>query len=136
MSGPRSKETVWEEFMQRTILSDIQSADTPDPVPIVADSGAEFSMTDEYDAYRLGRGSGDYLYMLYLLDEPVTEPADVVPVYIGETSNVASRLLTHFRKLRDALPISEWEDDGSWGSYGKHDHIATVYEQSASQLYA
>jgi hypothetical protein len=136
MSDRRSKEKVWDEFVRRTILSDIQSTDTPDPVPMVNDSGSDLSMTDEYDTYRLGRGSGDYLYLLYLLDGPVDGPFDVIPVYIGETSNVASRLMNHFRKLRSALPISEWEDDGSWGSYGKYDHIATVYEKTASQLYA
>jgi len=136
MSDRRSKEEVWEELVRRTILPDIQSAATPDPVPMVNDSGSDLSMTDEYDTYRLGRGRGDYLYMLYLLDEPVDGSFDVVPVYIGETSNVASRLMNHFRKLRDALPISEWEDDGSWGSYGKYDHIATIYEKSDSQLYA
>ncbi|MFC6954945.1 GIY-YIG nuclease family protein [Halorubellus litoreus] len=136
MSDRRSKAKVWDEFVQRTILADIQSTATPDPVPMVDDSGSTLSMTDEYDAYRLGRGSGDYLYLLYLLDEPVAGPVDVIPVYIGETSNVASRLMNHFRKLRDALPISEWEDDGSWGSYGKYDHIATTYEKSTSQLYA
>ena len=136
MSDRRSKEKVWDEFVRRTILSDIQSTDTPDPVPMVNDSGSDLSMTDEYDTYRLGRGSGDYLYLLYLLEGPVDGPFDVIPVYIGETSNVASRLMNHFRKLRSALPISEWEDDGSWGSYGKYDHIATVYEKTASQLYA
>jgi hypothetical protein len=136
MSENRSKEDIWDGWVQSTILSDIQSADTPDPVPMVDKSGAELSMTGEYDAYRLGRGSGDYLYMLYLLAEPATGPGDVVPVYIGETGNVAGRLMDHFRKLRDALPVSEWEDDGSWGSYGKYDHIATVYENSDSDLYA
>ncbi|WP_226023622.1 GIY-YIG nuclease family protein [Halomicrobium salinisoli] len=136
MSDRQSKEEIWDQWVRRTILPDIHSTATPDPVPMVDDSDSELSMTEEYDSYRLGRGSGDYLYLLYLLDEPADGPSDVIPVYIGETSNVASRLMNHFRKLRDALPISEWEDDGSWGSYGKYDHIATVYEKSASQLYA
>jgi hypothetical protein len=56
MSDRRSKEQVWADFVRRTVLSDIQSAATPDPVPMVTDSGADFSMTDEYDTYRLGRG--------------------------------------------------------------------------------
>lgn len=136
MSDRRSKEQVWADFVRRTVLSDIQSAATPDPVPMVDDSGADFSMTDEYDTYRLGRGRGNYLYMLYLLEDPVDGPFDVIPVYIGETGNVSNRLLQHFRKLRDALPSSSWEDDGSWGSYGKYDHIATTYEHAASPLYA
>ncbi|MFC4451392.1 GIY-YIG nuclease family protein [Halorussus aquaticus] len=103
---------------------------------MIDDSGTALEMTAAYDSYRLGRGSGDYLYLLYLLDDPVQGPSDIIPVYIGETSNIASRLMNHFRKVRDALPISEWEDDGSWGSYGKYDHIATVYERADSPLYA
>lgn len=130
------KENLWEKWVSRTILSDIEAAETPDPVLMVDDSGDEPEMTDEYNSYRLGRGSGDYLYLLYLLDEPVEGPSDIIPVYIGETTNVASRLMDHFRRVRDALPISEWEDDGSWGSFGKYDHIATVYDRSASPLYA
>lgn len=135
MPDGQSREEIWDEWVRKTILPDIQSAATPDPVSMIDDSGSELSMTDEYDTYRLGRGSGDYLYLLYLLDEPVDGPLDVIPVYIGETGNVASRLMSHFRKLRDAIPTSEWEGDGSWGSYGKYDHIATVYENAASPLY-
>lgn len=130
------KSEVWEEWVSQTVLADISATATPDPVPIVDDTGPELEMTDEYDTYRLGRGSGDYLYLLYLLDEPVRGPTDILPVYIGETGNIASRLLDHFRKVRSAVPISEWEDDGSWGSYGKYDHIATVYDRADSPLYA
>jgi len=136
MCDQESKEEVWATWVRQTILADIQSAETPDPVRMVDDTGSKLTMTDEYDSYRLGRGSGDYLYMLYLLDESVKGPFNIIPVYIGETGNVASRLMDHFRKLRDAVPISEWEDDGSWGSYGKYEHIATVYDKSASPLYA
>ena len=136
MANNQSKEEVWTKWIRQTILADIQSSEPPDPVPMVDTTGPELTMTEAYDSYRLGRGSGDYLYLLYLLDRPVEGPLDIAPVYIGETGNTASRLLDHFRKLRDALPISEWEDDGSWGSYGKYDHIATVYENSTSPLYA
>jgi hypothetical protein len=135
MADQQSKEEIWAEWVRETILADIQSSETPDPVPMIDDTGSELTMSEEYDAYRLGHGSGDYLYILYLLEDPLDGSLNVVPVYIGETSNVASRLLDHFRKLRDALPISEWEDDGSWGSYGKYDHMATVYENSLSPLY-
>jgi hypothetical protein len=130
-----SKADVWEKWISLTVFADITAIDTPDPIPMVDDSGAELEMTDKYDSYRLGRGSGDYLYLLYLLDDPVEEPSDVIPVYIGETSNIAGRLMDHFRKVRDAVPISEWEDDGSWGSYGKYDHIATVYARADSPIY-
>ncbi|WP_433631164.1 GIY-YIG nuclease family protein [Halomicrococcus sp. NG-SE-24] len=127
---------MWDEWVSQTVLADIDAVDTPDPVQMIDDSGAELEMTDAYDSYRLGRGSGDYLYLLYLLDDPVEKSSDIIPVYIGETSRIASRLMDHFRKVRDALPISDWEDDGSWGSYGKYDHIATVYDRADSPLYA
>lgn len=136
MTERQSKENVWGKWVSQTILSDIQSSETPDPVQMIDDSGEKLAMTDEYDSYRLGRGRGDYLYILYILDEPVEDPFDITPVYIGETQNTANRLMDHFRRLRDALPISEWEDDGSWGSYGKYDHIATVFDRSESPLCA
>lgn len=136
MPKNRLKRQVWDDWIERTLLADIATAETPDPVPMVDRSGEEFQMTDEYDSYRLGRGSGEYLYVLYLLDDPVRRPTDVRPVYIGETTNTASRLRDHFRKVRDAVPVTEWEDDGSWGSYGKYDHIATVYTRADSPLYA
>ncbi|ELZ27039.1 hypothetical protein C474_16854 [Halogeometricum pallidum JCM 14848] len=131
----RTKETLWERWVTRTVLEDITAAETPDPVEIVDDSGAELTRTDAYDDYRLGRGAGDYLYLLYLLDEPVETATDIIPVYVGETGNIANRLLEHFRRLRDSLPTTEWADDGSWGSYSKYDHIATVYERATSPLY-
>lgn len=131
-----TKEEVWNGWVEQTILSDIQSTKTPDPVPMIDHSRSELARTEEYDSYRLGRGRGEYLYLLYTLNEPVEAPSDIIPVYIGESSKVTTRLLDHFRRLRDALPISEWEDDGSWGSYGKYDHIATVYDRSDSPLYA
>jgi len=76
--GTESKKELWKTWVQETILSDIQSAETPDPVQMVDDTGPELAMTDEFDAYRLGRGSGDYLYMLYLLDQPVQGPFDII----------------------------------------------------------
>ena len=136
MLSESSKNDLWENWITQTVLADIKRHETPDPVPMINDSGIELEMTDQYNTYRLGRGSGDYLYILYLLNEPVTDSIDVVPIYIGETGQIATRLMDHFRKLRDSLPISEWKGDGSWGSYGKYDHIATVYEQTESPLYA
>jgi hypothetical protein len=130
-----TKAELWTQWVEATIRAAIAVPDTPDPVPMFDDSGDDLSRTDAYDDYRLGRGSGDYLYVLYLLEESATEPADIIPVYIGETGNVASRLLTHFRKVRDALPIADWEDDGSWGSFSKYDHIATVSDRADTPLY-
>jgi len=92
MCDQESKEEVWATWVRQTILADIQSAETPDPVRMVDDTGSKLTMTDEYDSYRLGRGSGDYLYMLYLLDESVKGPFNIIPVYIGETGNIASRV--------------------------------------------
>lgn len=99
----RSKAEVWEEWVTQTVLADIRSPKTPDPVPMIDEAGDELERSAAYDDYRLGRGSGDYLYLLYLLDEPVSAPTDVVPVYIGESGSIASRLLKHVRKLREGL---------------------------------
>lgn len=118
MPQNRSKAELWDAWVEQTVLPDIQTAQTPDPIEMIDDAGDALAMTEEYDSYRLGRGSGDYLYLLYLLDGPGKTPSNVIPVYIGETGNVASRLMDHFRKVRDALPLSEWEDDGSWGATG------------------
>lgn len=133
--GTLSKAEVWETWIADTVYADISAVDTPDPVPMFADAASEPEMSSELDAYRLGRGSGDYLYLIYLLDTPIEDASDILPVYIGETNNVASRLLDHFRNVRDAIPISDWGDDGSWGSFGKYDHIATVFDRWESPLY-
>ncbi|MBX0305698.1 GIY-YIG nuclease family protein [Haloarcula salinisoli] len=136
MTASRTKDDLWDSWVEETILADITDPATPDPVPMLDERGAELDMTDAYDEYRLGRGSGDYLYVLYLFDESKPGPAAIRPVYIGESGNVASRLLDHFRKLRDALPIADWTDDGSWGSFGKYDHIATVVDHADAPLCA
>jgi hypothetical protein len=136
MTDAPSKADLWERWIADHVLTDIRASDSPDPVRVIDATGGELTMGPEYDSYRLGRGDGDYLYLLYLIDEPIDSPADINPVYIGETSRIATRLRDHFAKLHDALPITEWEDDGSWGSFGKYDHIATVCDRTDSPLYA
>lgn len=93
--------------MTETVLADIRTEETPDPVPMIDESGSELAVTDAYDEYRLGRGSGDYPYVLYLLAEPIEGPSAIHPVYIGETGQMATRFMNHFRKVRDALPIAD-----------------------------
>jgi len=125
----------WTDWVERTLLADIRSADTPDPVPVFESIDEEVETTDAFDQYRYGRGSGEYLYLLYSLDQPMTGPSDVSPIYIGETNDITSRLLQHFNNISDALPIAEWTDDESWGSWSKYDHMAAVSEQATDPLY-
>ncbi|MFB1064100.1 hypothetical protein [Natrinema sp. H-ect4] len=131
-----TKAELWEDWIERTPLSSIRSSETPDPVPMIDTSGTELETTDEFDNYRYGRGDGQYLYFLYLLDEPAADASDIIPVYIGETNGVTSRLYQHFKEIREAFPTDAWEDDGSWGSWSKYDHMAAVYEHAESPLYA
>ncbi|WP_222863708.1 GIY-YIG nuclease family protein [Natronococcus pandeyae] len=131
-----TKAELWDDWIERSLLTDISSSETPDPVPMIETSGGELETIDEFDSYRYGRGDGQYLYLLYLIDEPMEQASDVIPVYIGETNSITSRLYQHFKKIRDALPTEDWEDDGSWGSWSKYDHMAAVYEHADSPLYA
>ncbi|MFD1586760.1 GIY-YIG nuclease family protein [Halorientalis brevis] len=130
------KAELWDDWIAQTLLADVQASGTPDPVPMIDAGGTERDTTDAFDSYRYGRGDGAYLYLLYLLDEPATDAGDITPVYIGETNSITSRLHQHFKKIRDALPVDEWADDGSWGSWSKYDHMASVSEQAAGPLYA
>jgi hypothetical protein len=131
-----TKAELCEDWIERTLLTDISSSKTPDPVPMIETADGELETTEEFDSYRYGRGDGQYLYLLYLLDEPTAQESDILPIYIGETNNITSRLYQHFKKIRDALPTDVWEDDGSWGSWSKYDHMAAVYEHAESPLYA
>ncbi|WP_435101111.1 GIY-YIG nuclease family protein [Halarchaeum sp. P4] len=132
-----TKSDLWAEWVRETLLADIAVAKTPDPVPIVDSVETPLERSDALDDYRYGRGEGDYLYLLYLLKDDVDpDVEDVVPVYIGETNAITQRLLDHFREIRESLPVSEWADDGSWGSWSKYDHMAAVVEASGSPLYA
>lgn len=131
-----SKAELWNDWIEQTLLAEIQASETADPVEMIDASSDELDTTDAFDSYRYGRGDGEYLYLLYFLDEPATAASDITPVYIGETNSITSRLYKHFKQIRDALPTDEWKDDGSWGSWSKYDHMATVYEQMEGPLYA
>lgn len=94
-----SKSEVWEEWVSQTVLADISATATPDPVPIVDDTGPELEMTDEYDTYRLGRGSGDYLYP--------NPPSTVPKRRIRHESVVRLRHNTSNDTHRDGCPLGE-----------------------------
>ncbi len=130
-----SKAELWAEWLDRSLLRDIHSPDSPDPVPFLTTTDGALETTDGLDSYRYGKNDGEYLYLLYLADKPVESPSDVTPVYVGESRNIGSRIYRHYKKIRDALPIDNWEDDGSWGSFSKYDHIAAVRAAVDSQLY-
>lgn len=130
-----SKADLWDDWIADTLLRDVRSGATLDPVEMFDITGEELDTTDAFDSYRYGRGDGEFLYLLYLLDRPVSEAADVTPVYLGETNSVTSRLYQHFKRIREALPIEDWTGDGSWGSWSKYDHIAAVYDRAEGPLY-
>jgi hypothetical protein len=126
----------WEQWLADTLITDIAESETPDPVPLLAETDDGLTTSDELRSYKSGKNDGQYLYLLYLLDGDGTDPGDVIPVYIGESTDISSRLGQHSRKIRESLPLEAWADDGSWGSFSKYDHMATVYKQASSPLYA
>ncbi|WP_243700506.1 GIY-YIG nuclease family protein [Halorussus pelagicus] len=129
------KTAMWNSWINETLLEDIQSEQTADPVPFFDIVDGEPETSDELGSYKWGKNDGEYLYMVYLLAEPVEDAGDITPVYIGESSDISSRIGQHSYKIRQSLPVSEWEDNGSWGSFSKYDHMAAIYEQATSPLY-
>lgn len=79
MTDPQSKAACWNEWVHRKLLADITTKDRRDPVRVKDSEHSTFERTDAYDTYRLGRGSGEYLYMFYLLESPGEEPTDITP---------------------------------------------------------
>ena len=130
-----SKADLWASWIDKTLLEDIRNPNRPDPVPFLTTDNGKLVTTDALDRYRYGKSDGEYLYLIYLADEPITTPSDITPVYVGESRNIGSRIYQHYKKIKEALPVDEWEDDGSWGSFSKYDHIAAVREMDDSQLY-
>ncbi|WP_254532858.1 GIY-YIG nuclease family protein [Natrinema gelatinilyticum] len=130
-----AKAELWDTWIEETLLEDIHTPDQPDPVPFLTTVDGELTTTDALDTYRYGKNDGEYLYLIYLTDEPINDAADILPVYVGESRNIGSRIYQHYKKIDDALPIDDWEDDGSWGSFSKYDHIAAVREAADSRLY-
>ncbi len=129
------KAAVWESWLEDTLLPDLRSDETPDPVPFFESTDNGLETSDALGSYKWGMNDGDYLYLIYLLDRPVTDAQSMIPVYVGESNDISSRIGQHSRKIRDALPITEWEDDGEWGSFSKYDQIAAVAERVDSPLY-
>ncbi len=129
------KGNLWVDWVENTLLEDIHRSDRPDPVPFLTTENGILETTDELDRDRYGKNDGEYLYLIYLANESVETPSDITPVYVGESRNIGSRIYQHYKKIQEALPIDDWEDDGSWGSFSKYDHIAAVREAADSQLY-
>lgn len=130
-----SKADLWVTWIERTLVQDIHDPARPDPVPFVTTIDGALTTTDALDRYRYGKNNGEYLYLIYLADEPIDNASDITPVYVGESRNIGSRIYQHCKKIDEALPIDDWEDDGSWGSFSKYDHIAAVREAADSRLY-
>ncbi len=130
-----SKADLWHNWVEDTLLEDIHSPDRPDPVPFLTTDDGEIETTDTLDRYRYGKNDGEYLYLIYLAADTIDSSSDITPVYVGESRNIGSRIYQHYKKIKAALPIDDWEDDGSWGSFSKYDHIAAVREASDSQLF-
>ncbi|ELZ00297.1 hypothetical protein C482_08848 [Natrialba chahannaoensis JCM 10990] len=129
------KAELWDLWISRTLLQDIKSDETPDPVSLFEIEDGDIETSSELSSYKWGMNDGDYLYFIYQLDDPCSKPRDITPVYIGESSDISSRIGQHSRKIRNSFPVAEWEDDGEWGSFSKYDHIATVYDRSDRPLY-
>ncbi len=129
------KAALWRSWLNRTLLQDIHSEDTADPVPFFEGTIEGIETSSALSRYKWGLNDGDYCYLIYQIDSPCTEASDVTPIYIGESNDISQRIGHHSRKIRNALPTSDWKDDGEWGSFSKYDHIATVYERTTQPLY-
>ena len=130
-----SKADLWATWIERTLLQDIHAPDQPDPVPFLTTVDGDLTTTDALDRYRYGKNDGEYLYLIFLADEPINTASDITPVYVGESRNIGSRIYQHYKKIDETLPIDDWEDDGSWGSFSKYDHLTAVREAADSRLY-
>ena len=129
------KREIWRHWITDTVLQDILASDTPDPVPFFDTVDGKLETSETLGKYKWGKNDGDYLYLVYLLDEPAEDVSAVTPIYVGESSNISTRIGQHSREIRDALPTTEWEDSGKWGSFSKYDHMAAIYEQVDSPFY-
>ncbi|MBV0903491.1 GIY-YIG nuclease family protein [Haloarcula salina] len=127
---------LWHSWLEETLLRDIADPDTDDPVPLFETTADGLQTSDALGSYKWGKNDGEYLYLLYQLTGDGTDPTDVIPVYVGESSDISTRIGQHSRKIRSSLPLSSWTDDDSWGSFSKYDHIAAIHERSERPLYA
>lgn len=130
-----NKAALWESWLEETLLPDLCSDETPDPVPFFEGTENGLETSGALGSYKWGKNDREYLYLIYLLDGPVTDVQSVIPVYVGESSNISSRIGQHSRKIRDALPTTEWEDNDQWGGFSKYDQIAAIAERTEDPLY-
>lgn len=127
---------LWHKWLNETLLRDIADSETDDPVPLFETTADSLETSDALSSYKWGKNDGEYLYLLYQLAGDGTDPTDVIPVYVGESSDISSRIGQHSRKIRGSLPLTSWTDDDSWGSFSKYDHIAAIHERTERPLYA
>jgi hypothetical protein len=126
---------LWTQWLEQTLLPDIADPETDDPVPLFDHTDDGLETSDALGSYKWGKNDGEYLYLLYQFAGDGTDPTDVIPVYVGESSDISSRLGQHSRKIRSSLPVSAWSDDGSWGSFSKYDHMAGIHDRTERPLY-
>ncbi|WP_318570902.1 hypothetical protein [Salinigranum marinum] len=66
-----SKADLWTTWLDNTLLEDIRDPSRPDPVPFLTAVDGGFATTNALDRYRYGKNDGEYLYFIYLADEPI-----------------------------------------------------------------
>jgi len=93
-----SKADLWTTWLDNTLFEDIRDTSRPDPVPFLTAVDGELATTNALDRYRYGKNDGEYLYLLYLADEPINTASDITPVYVGESRNIGSRIYQHYKK--------------------------------------
>ncbi|WP_200840384.1 GIY-YIG nuclease family protein [Natrialba sp. INN-245] len=130
-----NKTALWNSWLEKTLLQDLDAEEAADPVPFFETVDGELEMSSALGSYKWGKNDGDYLYLVYLLDEASSDDWSITPVYVGESKNISARIGQHARKIRDSFPITEWEDNGHWGSFSKYDQIAAVAELAERPLY-
>jgi len=74
-------------------------------------------------------------YLLYTLQGPPDDRDSVRSIYVGESRNISNRLRQYAKRLRKAVPVADWTDDGSRRTRDKDDHMTVVYERLDTLLY-
>jgi len=74
-----SKADLWTTWLDNTLFEDIRDTSRPDPVPFLTAVDGELATTNALDRYRYGKNDGEYLYLLYLADEPINTASDITP---------------------------------------------------------
>lgn len=132
-----TKDTLWVEWLERTLQQDIHDPDCPDPLPLFeTDASGEVKLTDNgvlkrhpavdrqirskgkhcVDSDGVAEGPEGLLYLLYQLDADAPDTADIVPRYIGkaEASGKQTEVSANFTEIvndRDATrSFARWGD--------------------------